>query len=124
MSLSKSKIIGFVPSVNLDAAASFYTDKLGLELVRSDEYALEYVLNETTLRITKVSEVARASYTTLGWEVDDIYLTVKGLNKKGIELIFYDGMPQDTNGVCSFPNGGKVAWFKDTDENILSIAQV
>jgi predicted enzyme related to lactoylglutathione lyase len=124
MDLSKSNIISFIPSTDLEVSAEFYSEKLGLKLMKSDEYALEYELKETILRIAKASEVAKTSYTVLGWEVGDIFSTVEELNKKGVEFIFYEGMSQDVNGICSFPNGGKVAWFNDPDENTLSITQL
>jgi predicted enzyme related to lactoylglutathione lyase len=123
MRLSDSRVICFIPSTNLEIAAIFYTEKLNLELTKTDAYALEYDLNQATLRITRVSEKSKASYTVLGWQVEDINFTVDALKKNGIEFIFYDGMPQDDNGICTFPGGGKVAWFKDPDDNILSITQ-
>lgn len=87
MSLIESNIIGFIPSANLDAAAVFYSQILGLKLVNSNEYALEYEVKQTKLRITKVSEVARASYTIFGWEVNNIISVVEELGKK--ELISF-----------------------------------
>ncbi len=123
MNLAHSQIISFIPSANLDVSASFYTNKLGLELVGSDDYALEYLVNNATLRITKVADLINANYTVLGWEVKDIISAVEELRDNGVEFIFYEGMSQNENGICSFPNGGKVAWFKDPDDNTLSITQ-
>ena len=123
MNLAHSKIIGFIPSANLDVSASFYTNKLGLELVGSDDYALEYLVNNAILRITKVADLINANYTVLGWEVKDIMSAVEELRDNGVEFVFYEGMSQNENGICSFPNGGKVAWFKDPDDNTLSIRQ-
>ena len=123
MNLAHSQIISFIPSANLDVSASFYTNKLGLELVGSDDYALEYLVNNATLRITKVADLINANYTVLGWEVKDIISAVEELRDNGVEFIVYEGMSQNENGICSFPNGGKVAWFKDPDDNTLSITQ-
>jgi len=123
MNLAHSKIISFIPSANLDVSASFYTNKLGLELVGSDDYALEYLVNNATLRITKVADLNNANYTVLGWEVKNIISAVEELRDNGVEFVFYEGMSQNENGICSFPNGGRVAWFKDPDDNTLSITQ-
>ena len=123
MNLAHSKIIGFIPSTNLDVSASFYTNKLGLELVGSDDYALEYLVNNAILRIIKVVDLINANYTVLGWEVKDIMSAVEELRDNGVDFVFYEGMSQNENGICSFPNGGKVAWFKDPDDNTLSITQ-
>jgi len=123
MNLSQSKIVSFIPSTNLELAASFYTNKLNLKLISSDDYALEYFVNNATLRINKVVDLVKVNYTVLGWEVKNIKSTVDELRKNGIKFIFYEGMSQNENGICSFPDGGKVAWFKDPDDNTLSISQ-
>ena len=121
--LNQARLIGFVPSTDLQASALFYCDKLGLALLHSDDYALELQTGNSKIRVAKVNEALKAAHTIVGWEVDDIDATVEELRNRGIAFVFYEGMPQDEKGVCSFPNGGKVAWFKDPDENVLSITQ-
>jgi hypothetical protein len=32
-------------------------------------------------------------------------------------------MKADDQGIFAFPNGDKVAWFKDPDGNVLSLSQ-
>ena len=123
MRLSSFKIIGFIPSANLLVANQFYTELLGLKKISMDEYAIEYEINEAKLRVAKVNEPARASHTIFGWEVGDINSVVNDLKNRGVNFVFYEGMEQDQNSIVTFPNGGKVAWFKDPDENILSITQ-
>lgn len=122
-SLSQARLIGFVPSTDLQASALFYRDILGLVLSRSDDYALELLAGNSKIRVAKVDAAAKAAHTIIGWEVDDIDATVEGLKHRGVEFVFYEGMPQDEKGVCRFPNGGNVAWFKDPDENVLSLTQ-
>lgn len=123
MTLSNFKIIGYIPSANLDMANEFYSGLLGLKQICNDGYAIEYEINQSKLRVSKVNEAVRANYTIFGWEVTDISTVVEGLKKRGVNFVFYEGMPQDENGIATFPNGGKVAWFKDPDENILSLTQ-
>jgi hypothetical protein len=43
--------------------------------------------------------------------------------RKGITFEIYPNMGQDECAICTFPNGDKVAWFKDPDGNLLSISQ-
>jgi len=123
MTLSDFKTIGFIPSVNLEVANEFYSGLLGLRRLSNDEYANEYEINQAKLRVAKVNEAVKASHTVFGWEVTDIQSVVEDLKIKGVEFMYYEGIPQDENGIATFPNGGKVAWFKDPDENILSITQ-
>lgn len=121
--LTKSNIVGFIPSTNLDESKSFFEDKLGLDLITIDEFALEFNVGQIKLRITKVAEITPANYTLLGWEVDDIEATVKELDSKGIHFERYENMPQNDLSICTFPGGSKVAWFKDPEGNTLSITQ-
>ena len=121
--LSNSNVIAFVPSTNLNESKLFYKDKLGLTLKSFDEIALEFKINEVILRVTKVSELTPASYTIFGWNINDIDLTIKELSNRGIQFEKFNGFSQSDLGVCTFPDGGKVAWFKDPDGNTLSITQ-
>jgi len=123
MNLSESKMIGFIPSTNLGNAKIFYSDQLGLQLLDQNEYALEYKVGDTILRINKVSESISSDYTIFGWQVDDIGVSVKTLTDSGIDFIRFDGMQQDGLGICMFPGGSKVAWFKDPDGSTLSLTQ-
>lgn len=121
--LSQWKLIGFLPSKDLGVSRAFYQDKLGLRLNKADDFALEFEISGTRLRISKVAEFDPADYTVLGWEVDNIESTVNSLMSKGIQFERYDGMPQNELAICVFPGGSKVAWFKDPDRNTLSITQ-
>lgn len=122
--LSKlNKIIAFVATRNADQAKLFYGEKLGLEFVSDDGFALVFDVNGTMLRIAKVKEFSPAPFTVLGWEVEAIEETVSDLNKKGVSFERFPGLPQDRLGIWAAPGGAKVAWFKDPDGNVLSVSQ-
>jgi hypothetical protein len=67
--------------------------------------------------------VAVAPYTVLGWEVADIESIVKDLVLTGVVFEQFEGIEQDELGIWTSPDGSRVAWFKDPDGNILSVAQ-
>ena len=48
---------------------------------------------------------------------------MKELVARGVTFEIYKGLPQDERGVCTFPSGAKVAWFKDPDGNTLSMTE-
>jgi catechol 2,3-dioxygenase-like lactoylglutathione lyase family enzyme len=121
--LEFSKIAAFVATSDPEKARKFYGDTLGLTFVSDDPYALVFDANGTTLRIQKVGEVSPMPYTTLGWHVSDIEKSVSELTDKGVAFEHYEGFGQDANGIMTFPNGAKVAWFKDPDGNLLSLDQ-
>jgi catechol 2,3-dioxygenase-like lactoylglutathione lyase family enzyme len=121
--LSNSKIINFIPATDLDISRSFYKKKLGLTLFKEDEFALEFTVDHSSLRITKIAEFAPPNYTVFGWEVADINLMINELMAVGIKFELFDGLTQNELRVCIFPGGSQVAWFKDPDGNTLSITQ-
>ena len=113
----------FVPTVMPDKAKLFYENILGLKLLSEDKYALEFDANGTLLRVINVNELKPQVFTVLGWNVDDIYTTIKSLNKKGVVCEKYNFLEQDNFGVWKAPGGSKVAWFKDPDGNVLSLTE-
>lgn len=121
--LESSEVIAFVAATDLSRARTFYEAVLGLPVVEVTEYACVFDAHGTMLRITASSEVARPSYTVLGWRVADIETVVAGLEAKGVVFTRYPGMDQDPHGVWTTPGGDKVAWFTDPDGNILSVTQ-
>jgi len=46
-----------------------------------------------------------------------------GLASAGVKFERFDFFKQDELGVWTAPNGDQVAWFKDPEGNLLSIAQ-
>jgi len=117
------KLKAFIPTVNPEKAKSFYKDKLGLKLISEDKFGLEFDSSGVILRINTVIELKPQLFTILGWDVDDIALTIRLFNKKGILFEKYDTLEQDDLGIWTAPGGTRVAWFKDPDGNILSLSE-
>ena len=122
--LTKNKPVSFVATLNAAAAKIFYEESLGLKLIAEDYFALVFDLSGHTLRIVKVDEHIPAKHAVLGWHSNDIEETTKSLSAKGVVFEVYDNMEQDDFGIWVSPSGAKVAWFKDPDENILSVTQL
>jgi|SRR5215469_8377627 len=121
--LADKKLKAFVPTTKPDKAKSFYKDILGLELLSEDNYALEFNSNGTLLRVIVVQELKPHPFTVLGWNIDNISSTIKSLNDKNVFCEKYDSLEQDSLGIWTSPGGGKVAWFKDPDGNVLSLTE-
>ena len=121
--LAASKVIGFVPTTDSKRARAFYEDRLGLEFVSDDPYALVMKTHGTMIRIAKAQDFKPAPYTVLGWEVADIKTIVAGLKERGVIFEKYPFIQDQELGIWSAPGGGKVAWFKDPDGNVLSVSQ-
>ena len=118
-----NKVVTFLLTAKPEAATAFYRDTLGCRYVRDDGFALVFDLGGVMLRIARVPEFTPVRNTVLGWEVEAIGAEVARLEAKGVRFERYENMGQDAHGICTFPNGDKVAWFKDPDGNVLSLSQ-
>lgn len=116
--------MAFVATASPEAARAFYEGTLGLTLMADEPVAIVFDAGGTTLRVAKVGSVAPAPYTVLGWTVPDIGAAVAALSERGVTLERFAGMDQDDTGVWTSPGGGRVAWFKDPDGNLLSLTQL
>jgi len=121
--LANCKLAAFVATANAEKAREFYQNTLGLTLVSDEEYAIVFDANGTTLRIQKAGKFTPHPFTSLGWHVPDIEAAMAELKAKGVAFEQYPWLPEGSNGIMTFPNGAKVAWFKDPDGNILSLDQ-
>jgi catechol 2,3-dioxygenase-like lactoylglutathione lyase family enzyme len=123
--LGQADLVAFAASADLERARTFYEGALGLPLLHQDGYACLFSASAkgTKLRVTLVQQVAVAPYTVLGWEVADIESIVKDLVLTGVVFEQFEGIEQDELGIWTSPDRSRVAWFKDPDGNILSVAQ-
>ena len=123
--LTRSKPVILIPTVRKDQAKEFYESVLGLKFRLDDGFALVFDTAGIMLRVTPVQEFTPHQFSVLGWEVDDILLAVTDLKQRGVVFEIYDfpWMKQDELGIWTAPDGTCVAWFKDPDGNLLSVAQ-
>jgi catechol 2,3-dioxygenase-like lactoylglutathione lyase family enzyme len=115
-------IVAFVPTKDTEKARAFYEGVLGLRFVKDDGFALVMDANGITVRVAK-APFTPASFTILGWQVPEIEKMVEGLQAKGVRFERFGFFEQDAPGIWTAPTGDKVAWFKDSDGNILSVSQ-
>ncbi|HEY5060909.1 MAG TPA: VOC family protein [Gemmatimonadaceae bacterium] len=121
--LGTSKVIAFVPTTDFGRSRAFYEGIVGLRFVNDDGFAMVFDANGIIVRVVRTPDFTPAKYTILGWQSDDIEATVSELNASGVRFERYGFPGQDESGIWTAPSGDRVAWFKDTDGNILSISQ-
>ena len=123
MPLSSQKLISFLATANSSVSRNFYCERLGFTLIYEDDFALVLDAFGTELRIQKLREVSAQPFTVLGWSVKSIRDVVISLTDAGVIFEQFEGMRQDSLSVWQSPSGAQIAWFKDPDENILSLTQ-
>jgi catechol 2,3-dioxygenase-like lactoylglutathione lyase family enzyme len=123
--LRDADVMAFATTRDAAACRAFYEGKLGLRVLVEDSLALMLDSGGTVIRIQKIPTHEPEKFTVLGWKVSDIRATAGRLKEAGVKIELYDWLDiQDDSGVATFSNGDMVAWFKDPDGNILSLAQL
>ena len=123
--LTNSKPVIILPTIKKQEAQEFYQNVLGLKFKVDDGFALVFDTGGIMFRLTPVQAFTPHPFSVLGWEVDDISAAVSDLVERGVTFERYDfpWMVQDALGIWAAPDGTEVAWFKDPDGNLLSVAQ-
>jgi catechol 2,3-dioxygenase-like lactoylglutathione lyase family enzyme len=121
--LETASLVAFAAITDGQRARHFYCEVLGLRLKQDTEFALVLDANGTELRLQKVESVDPHPWTQLGWAVASIERTVAELTAKGVEMERFSFLPQDEAGIWTTPDGARIAWFKDPDGNLLSVAE-
>ena len=127
MGLSEYKVAAGLAVSDMDRAREFYEGKLGLVVGIDSGDNVQYRCGEgSVLHVYLSPEHAGKSTATLaGWGVDDVEEVVDELTSEGVTFERYDEGPiiTDERGIASFEGDAKVAYFRDSDGNTLSIAQ-
>jgi len=116
-------VIPFLATTQPERARSFYCDLLGLSLEEESPFALVMKTANAKVRIQKVEKFTPLPFTALGWEIEDIKSTIQGLISRGVRFERFKGLDQDDFGIWVSPSGAQVCWFKDPDNNLLSLTQ-
>jgi len=125
-------VAGVLRAENFGRAAKFYTEVLGLTPRQMNESPTTEGMfaagDGTMVQIYERPGMPAPQNTTLGWGVtpEKFDAVMADLRSRGVVFEDYD-IPEiglkTTNGVADF-EGTKVAWFKDTEDNILSLSSM
>ena len=121
--IADAQLTAFIATANPDQARRFYEDTLGLRLVDDSRFALVFDANGVVLRVQKVTSVSPPTGTALGWQVGNIRQVITDLSQRGVRFERFPPMEQDDRGIWTSPDGAKVAWFNDPDDNMLSVSE-
>ena len=115
-----------LPAADMARAKEWYRDKLDLKPV--EEAPMGEAMYETggpRFMLYPSPNAGTNQATAAGFTVDDFDAAVAELRSNGVvfeEYDFGEGMAT-VDGVITMPDGRKGAWFKDSEGNILALAQ-
>ncbi|WP_245529016.1 VOC family protein [Beutenbergia cavernae] len=107
---------------DIPAARAFYADVMGLRVTEEHGMLTLHLGGGAGVLVYPKPNHEPATFTVLNFPVPDIDAAVAELASKGVELLRYDGMPQDDAGVMR-GQGPPIAWFTDPAGNVLSVLQ-
>jgi catechol 2,3-dioxygenase-like lactoylglutathione lyase family enzyme len=115
---------GKLPAQNVARAKAFYADKLGLTPYKEHADHLYYEVRGTNFIIFPSAGAPSGTHDQLGLIVDDLESTAARLRSKGVTFEKYPAPPGATMKNAIMDRGSmKAAWFKDTEGNLISIAE-
>ncbi len=114
-----------LPAADLARARQFYEGVLGLVPARVTPAGVFYATGEgTQLLVFPSSGTASGSHTQVGFRVADVEAEVADLRRRGVTFETYDFPGFDAaTSIASFPQS-RSAWFRDTEGNLVGIAQM
>ena len=122
--LREHPIHALIPATDLERARGFYADKLGLTPTREERAGLVYETpGGAWFRLYRTPYAGTAQHTIAGWVGEDLDAEVAELKARGVVCEEYQSAQfQTVDGIATI-QGARVAWFKDSEGNILGLAQ-
>ena len=121
--LADKDAIAMIAVKDLDAAARFYGEVLGLEKLDSPEQeVLFFRSGATRINVYHSPYAGTNKATYVMWNVgSELEAIAARLKAQGVKFEHYDMPGLTLEGDIHVGGHMKVAWFKDVDGNILSI---
>jgi catechol 2,3-dioxygenase-like lactoylglutathione lyase family enzyme len=115
-----------IPAQDLARAKEWYTEKLGLVPVAELPFGVFFRSGDAAFMVYATPSAGSARHTLASWIVNDIGAVMRELRAQGVVFEEYDLAPDGpttVNGIATDPSGGRAAWFKDSEGNILGLAE-
>jgi len=127
--LQNCPIYAYIPAANVARARKFYEEKVGLKPSEEEiDGGVAYPFaDHTAAFLYDAGDSAGTSKASQAfWKVEDVEREVAQLRSKGVQFEHYE--PSEIGGLTMKGDiaegaGTKVAWFKDTEGNIMALVQ-
>ena len=123
--LKTAPVTTILPVKDMTRARQFYEEKLGLQplgFAADGNFELACAGNATIALIPK-PQGTKAEHTAMSFEVEDIETQIEQLKQRGVVFEDYDFPGLKTIRHICVLGSDKIAWFQDTEGNILCIHQ-
>jgi len=128
MPLGDAPLIATLPAHDIERATRWYEDKLGLTpAIDLKEAGQLYRSGGSSWLIYQTPSAGTGKHTLGSFIVPDIDAAMRELRARGVTFEDYamgDEGPSTENGVARDETGGAVAWFTDSEGNVLGVTQL
>ncbi|MER7755401.1 VOC family protein [Kitasatospora sp. NPDC097643] len=121
--LGDAPLQAVIPAADLGRAKAFYTETLGLKITGETPEEFYCDCGGTEFSVYQTPSGGQAAHTLASFKVADLDGEMAALRDRGITFEEYDFPGLKTvNGVAE-RDDIRAAWFKDSEGNILCVAQ-
>jgi len=122
--LKNAPIRAYIPASDIARARKFYEEIVGLRPKAEYGGGVVYECRGAEVFMYPTPNAGTSKASQAFWQVTDVEAEVTELKARGVKFEEYDMPPGMTmrNSIVT-AGGAKTAWFKDTEGNILAIAQ-
>ncbi|HYN70298.1 MAG TPA: VOC family protein [Candidatus Eisenbacteria bacterium] len=122
--LNEFEIHPSLAASDVDRARTWYAEKLGLNPILEYEDLLKYTIGDSVFTVYETQSAGTAKNTVAMENVPDLRAEVARLKARGVVFEDYDlpGLYTE-DGIADTGDGGLLAWFKDSEGNIVGLAQ-
>jgi catechol 2,3-dioxygenase-like lactoylglutathione lyase family enzyme len=128
MPLDRFPLRASIAVSDIATAVEFYEGKLGLRALQSGPSAtipdggrVYASAGQPALNVYQSPTAGKSPSTLVTWYVDNLDQLVDELTAAGVEIVRYDGLEHDARGITPRAGGGRLAWLRDPDGNILAL---
>jgi predicted enzyme related to lactoylglutathione lyase len=127
--LTNAKVGATIPAVDLARARKFYESKLGLKVLAEDPSpGIQFQAGAGTGLYVYQRAATKADHTVASFTVQDVQSEVQELKSKGVKFLDVETptlKTTDSIATMETPAGNvKIAWFYDTEGNILAVSNM
>lgn len=120
--LRSASLIATIPVADIERAAAFYRDVLGLVHVATSEAGVMGRATDGRVLLYR-SQAPPPGHTLAGFEVDGLEPVMDALKARGVRFEDYDFPGLRTVDQVTMIGPERAAWFRDSEGNVLSISE-
>jgi len=112
-----------LPASDIERAKRWYEEKLGLAPTEEGPEGVTYETAGTRFLLFESTGAASGAHTQVGWDVTGLESVVDQLRSRGVQFEEYDLPGFKTENGIAVIAGERGAWFKDSEGNLLAVAE-